>query len=418
MLEHYTGPVLALAQGTHGWLYLIVLLAALIEALPVIGTLFPGHTLVILSGALVVEGGFSAPLLMLVAVVGAAIGDGIAYLVGRRYGTAFLKRRSPLIRRAATESRRFFDRYGLWGIVIGRFNTLTRAFVPVFAGSARMRQSRFWTANIVGAVLWGVSSILIGIVLGHGYRLLYRQVGGYTLLAIALCAVVWYGYTLVLRRLFEEHPRKALFGTSALCLTLFAALLDAITNINSWLSPIVQTLDDNINVFAMTHNLGTAFWSVITLFGGPFVLWTVVILTIVFVWRRRSNLLLFVSSAGIALALDIAVKGLVARPRPDLSEALLGYSFPSGHALMATAVYGALAILLWRSSLPRSWRAAALWLLPLLVLLVGASRIALNVHWASDAVAGFALGGSILAGALFVQRFRKDVRPKKNTQNR
>jgi len=88
------------------------------------------------------------------------------------------------------------------------------------------------------------------------------------------------------------------------------------------------------------------------------------------------------------------LKELIGRPRPPgehLTYAA-GFSFPSGHAMISMAFYGFIAYLLW-SSLPYKggkWGAA---LLGLIIISIGLSRVYLNVHYASDVLAGFLLGG-------------------------
>ena len=115
-------------------------------------------------------------------------------------------------------------------------------------------------------------------------------------------------------------------------------------------------------------------------------------LTVLLVWRwmregRRRRALLFVTMIIGAELLEQVLKLVFARPRPvpffDLA-APVGYSFPSGHALVSCCFYGALAALAHgREAL--AWVAAAL-----LVALIGFSRVYLGVHYPSDVVAGYA----------------------------
>jgi membrane-associated phospholipid phosphatase len=91
--------------------------------------------------------------------------------------------------------------------------------------------------------------------------------------------------------------------------------------------------------------------------------------------------------------LDPLLKLAFQRNRPQLWEVLArptSYSFPSGHALSSTIVYGFAAYLLVQLYSQRRWSywlAAAAW-----IFLIGFSRVYLGVHWPSDVVAGFVLG--------------------------
>ena len=98
------------------------------------------------------------------------------------------------------------------------------------------------------------------------------------------------------------------------------------------------------------------------------------------------------------LALMVGLKATFALPRPPADLHLIetgSTSFPSGHAMGATVVYGALALTLERFGTRRRRLAVA----GVLVALVGLSRIVLGVHYAADVLAGVVVGAAYLAGA-------------------
>jgi undecaprenyl-diphosphatase len=94
-----------------------------------------------------------------------------------------------------------------------------------------------------------------------------------------------------------------------------------------------------------------------------------------------------------------AVKILVGRPRPDISRLVAGNgpSFPCGHVMAAAALWAMVPIVisLYVSS-RRVWRASVA-VSCLLVILIGASRVYLGVHWPSDVLAGLLLDALLLA---------------------
>jgi undecaprenyl-diphosphatase len=93
------------------------------------------------------------------------------------------------------------------------------------------------------------------------------------------------------------------------------------------------------------------------------------------------------------------IKAAVARQRPDIVEAIVnepGYSFPSGHSVLGMVGWGILAVLVSRTRLPRSVRVAAVAGMAVLVLLIGVSRVYLGVHYPTDVIAGWTLGGVIV----------------------
>ncbi len=110
---------------------------------------------------------------------------------------------------------------------------------------------------------------------------------------------------------------------------------------------------------------------------------------------------------GAAGALTIAIgaliietaKRLFGRARPDVLEPIIvevGFSFPSGHAANATVAYGVLGILVARLPWPTAIRVAIELVLGAIVFGVGLSRVWLGVHYPTDVVAGWLLGGTIV----------------------
>lgn len=97
------------------------------------------------------------------------------------------------------------------------------------------------------------------------------------------------------------------------------------------------------------------------------------------------------------------------RQRPDLIAdgvaALSAHSFPSGHALLSTTVYGLLAWLWMRATKRLGERAFAGVVLLLLVVAVGGARLVLGAHWPSDCIAGAAIGLLYLVGITLAIRW-------------
>ncbi|MBV8199631.1 MAG: LssY C-terminal domain-containing protein [Acidobacteria bacterium] len=121
--------------------------------------------------------------------------------------------------------------------------------------------------------------------------------------------------------------------------------------------------------------------------------------------RRREGLGLLCAFAG-SFALTLGFKQIIQRPRPPEAQALFhDSSFPSGHALMGTAVYGFIVYLILRDEPRRAWH----WLLALpLLLLIGSiplSRIYLGMHWPYDTVASEALASAWLAILISLFKF-------------
>jgi undecaprenyl-diphosphatase len=88
-----------------------------------------------------------------------------------------------------------------------------------------------------------------------------------------------------------------------------------------------------------------------------------------------------------------------ARARPDLLDPIVvehGYSFPSGHSVLAMVAYGVVAVVVWRLPIARWARWTAVGVLALTILAVGLSRVWLGVHYPTDVLAGWTVGGLVV----------------------
>jgi membrane-associated phospholipid phosphatase len=118
-------------------------------------------------------------------------------------------------------------------------------------------------------------------------------------------------------------------------------------------------------------------------------------------WRGFVTLALSVAATEAVVEL---VKVLVERPRPPEADALThasGFSFPSGHAATAVAVYAVIALLLAGGCCGRR-RVALLIVGGLVVLGVGLSRVYLGVHYPTDVLAGWLTGAALALGSWLV----------------
>jgi membrane protein DedA with SNARE-associated domain len=133
----------------------VVFLAAIIEAVAVLGIIVPGTPILMaVTGAAAMAGQKMLPFLVL-SIIGAVIGDLLSFWAGGRYshrlcGVWPFSRRTGLMDAA----RKFFDRYGTLSVALCRFVPVLRSTVPLVAGMAGMRRRRFVTANVASALVW------------------------------------------------------------------------------------------------------------------------------------------------------------------------------------------------------------------------------------------------------------------------
>lgn len=94
-------------------------------------------------------------------------GDQVGFVLGRHFGRPYLsRRRGRWVRAGIARTERFYQLFGWWSVVVGRYIPWGRVFVPPVAGIAGMAYWRFLTANLVGAVSWGVLITVVGYAAG------------------------------------------------------------------------------------------------------------------------------------------------------------------------------------------------------------------------------------------------------------
>ena len=165
--------------------------------------------------------------------------------------------------------------------------------------------------------------------------------------------------------------------------------------------------DDRVRLLMLAHRpaLLLAAFRWITTAGSvtPMIVYAIVVaLLIAFRGRLLVAVSLLVAPAGAVVAY-LRLKNVFARNRPSgIGNVIEGtYSFPSAHATTSTAVCCTLAYICWRERLLRG--PAALVLGVVAPVLIGSSRVILDVHWATDVLGGWVagLGIAALAGLLY-----------------
>ena len=154
--------------GAHPQLsFVAVFLLALSEALPVIGTVVPGSTLILAISALATTAGIAPWALLGAAVAGAIVGDGFSFWLGHRFHRQIL-RGWPLNRfpRVIERSSQFIGKFGAASVFLARFMAVVRAFVPLVAGIVRMSSRQFYLANILSALVWAPVHVFPGVLVG------------------------------------------------------------------------------------------------------------------------------------------------------------------------------------------------------------------------------------------------------------
>ena len=111
------------------------------------------------------------------------------------------------------------------------------------------------------------------------------------------------------------------------------------------------------------------------------------------------------------------LKHFVLRARPDASLHLVtqgGYSFPSGHSVTSIVLYGLMLYLIQKHCKNEKLKTVLSWICGILAVVIGPSRIYVGVHWPTDVLAGWCLGGEILIIAILILEkiyVKKELQP-------
>jgi membrane-associated protein len=149
------------------------------------GFFLPGDSLLITAGILASTGFLDLRWLIILSIGGAVLGDQVNYTIGLRLG-ASLERRNERFRSYLETAEKFYEDHGSKTVTLARFVPVIRTFAPAVAGAARMKYLRFVAYNIVGGVMWILTTTLLGYVLGRTIP----QIGNYLLYVIAVVVVV------------------------------------------------------------------------------------------------------------------------------------------------------------------------------------------------------------------------------------
>ena len=163
-MTSFLDPLIAFVSAHAGLAYLTLFLAALLEAVPVAGSLVPGSTIILALSALVPGGELKLMPVLAAAIAGALLGDGTAFWIGHRQQRKILSA-WPMTNYPGVveQSEAFFHRWGVLAVFFARFVPPIRAFVPITAGALGMSPLQFYGVNIPAILVWAPAHVLPGV---------------------------------------------------------------------------------------------------------------------------------------------------------------------------------------------------------------------------------------------------------------
>lgn len=151
--------------------YVVLFLVIFIETGLVIMPFLPGDSLLFTAGIFAASGQLNLFYLLALLSVAAVLGDNVNYWVGRRLGLRVFNwkiRGRQLVKESyLQQTEAFFEKRGVFAIIMARFVPIVRTFTPFAAGVGKMNYRKFLTFDIIGGLLWICSMTIAGYFLGN-----------------------------------------------------------------------------------------------------------------------------------------------------------------------------------------------------------------------------------------------------------
>ena len=439
---HYEILIQWLHYHPH-WGVVAAFLVAFTESVAIIGTIIPGSVTMTAIGTLAGSGTLPFWPIILLAILGAIIGDGLSYFTGYYFKDRIRMwwpfKQHPSI---LGSGEQFIHMHGGKSIFIGRFVGPVRAMIPLIAGMLNLPPKRYFFASILSAIAWAPVYLCPGMLLGFVSLEMPPHIAAELILSILFSLIIfWFIFNVfqffykkthalankildqywfrwqrnpftkwicfVLKNGNNPNHYGQLFLSFLWIIFLGLFLLIAV----SVISHLPLLMHWNLVVYHIFRGFRTPTLDkiavVISSFGTLNVIMPLSIMMLVgLLFKSRwaalhwlLNTILIYMSIGL-------IKTLYFFPRPSGIYASPPFSsFPSGHTAFAIGIYG-LFIFLTTQSLSQPVRKWLYRLIGLVCLAVSLSRIYLGAHWLSDVLASICLALSCLILTIISYRRR------------
>ena len=193
--------------ATYGLIAIFVTMAGESAGLPI-----SSEIVVPLGGALASQGKLNFVLVVAVSSVANLAGSLIAFYLTRRFGERVVLSRAGrwlgLSRGHLRLAHRFFGKFGLWAVFVGRLLPIVRTYISFPAGLSKIGYLRFTLATMAGAIPWNFALAYAGYRLGQHYETVAATLGPFAIpiaigVVILLGVAWWFG-----RRMGEEEEAE------------------------------------------------------------------------------------------------------------------------------------------------------------------------------------------------------------------
>lgn len=380
----------------------------------------PGEVLMTYCGFLVSEKKLNWLLSILIAASGAIIGITAAYFLGSKLGIKFFKKYGRYVHLGPDKLGKtsvWFNKYGNRLLLIAYFIPGVRHITGYFSGITEVSYKKFALNAYIGAVLWTVTFISLGEVLGSDWEKYHNTITKYLIIGgIIVCLVIIFIY------LYRNYKQRIIEFTTTV-------LRNAITTFNSFgevkiivsvvaaaflglcilLIGIIQDFlahefeqFDTISAYLIKLIFTEKWQYIMKLFKymtSLKILIPITMCTIILIMIRDMDKFLEIRFVFLAIAggeILQTVLRLIFRRLGPAGISLMGtikYTFPSRQSFMATVTYGFLCFLILRYTKKNWIRITSVMITMVICFFSGLSVLFYQLQYPSDIYAGHIFGG-------------------------
>ncbi|HHY45973.1 MAG TPA: phosphatase PAP2 family protein [Firmicutes bacterium] len=356
------------------------------------------------------------------------LGGFFGYLIGMTAGRPLLERMAGRYR--VSEAQALFSRYGGWAVLIAALTPIPYKVFTIAAGVFRIDKMTFLWASLVGRGMRFFLEAVIIMAMGPAAIEFLTKYSGPLTVGIAILLIAGYlfsrhvGVLLSIRRALNELRARAELALRRLSgpeweLAIFTAtgLALGATFLFVFTELAEDLFENELHALGatLTHIVRAAFGPAavgpmrfFSIVGSPYTLIGVTAIAAYLLYPGPGAWIPPLALIGGA-TLESLLKAIFQRPRPEYPHLVraLGFSFPSGHATVSAAVFATLAYLAYTRIRPGRTRLLVVITAFALILMIGISRVYLGVHYPSDVLAGFAVGGFWATCCVIAERIMK-----------
>ncbi len=186
---HIDKNLLLIVEQYGVWSYGILFTIVFLETGVVVTPFLPGDSLLFATGALAASGAFSMPIIYVLLVAAAFLGDTVNYWIGHFIGPKAFEGNNRFFKKEhLNKAHAFYEKHGGVAIVLARFVPIVRTFAPFVAGVSKMSYSHFLFYNILGGAIWVSLFLFTGFYFGN--LPFVKQNFEYVVFAIVIVSVV------------------------------------------------------------------------------------------------------------------------------------------------------------------------------------------------------------------------------------